>query len=124
MRRFIFAGTFVAAALFLSASTAQAATICNSCDYMGNPGTYLGILNPVTNDEATFDHQNTATATVIDDRWVFDIAPAGNGSASADFTLAAPFSRFRWRHLWWRPGSACAASSARYASALAPRWGP
>ena len=94
MRRLIFAGTMMAAALFLNTSSAQAAVICNSCTYQGNPGTYLGVLNPTTNDQATFDHTGVTTGTVIDDRWVFDIAPAGNGSASANFTVAAPFTGF------------------------------
>jgi len=94
MRRLIFAGTIMAAALLLNTSSAQAALICNNCTYAGDPGTYLGILNPTSNDQATFDHTGVTTGTVIDDRWVFDIAPAGNGSASANFTLTAPFSGF------------------------------
>jgi len=94
MRRLIFAGTMMAAALFLGTGSAQAATICNSCTYAGNPGTFIGLLNPTTNDQSTFDHTSVAAGTVIDDRWVFDIAPAGNGSGSANFTATAPFSGF------------------------------
>jgi len=94
MRRFVLAGTFMAAALFMSNSSAQAATICNNCTYLGNPGTYLGVLNPTTNDQSTFDHTSVTTGAVIDDMWVFDVAPAGNGSASANFTAAAPFTGF------------------------------
>ena len=94
MRRLISAGTFMAAALFLSTSSAQAALICNNCTYQGNPATYLGVLNPTTNDQATFDHTSVPTGTVINDMWVFDIAPGGNGSASANFTVAAPFTGF------------------------------
>jgi hypothetical protein len=94
MRRFVLAGTFMAAALFLGTSSAQAALICNNCTFLGNPGTYIGVLNPTTNDQATFDHTSVPTGTVIDDMWVFDIAPAGNGSASANFTIAAPFTGF------------------------------
>jgi len=94
MRRLILAGTFMATALFMSTSSAQAATICNNCSYLANPGTYIGVLNPTTNDQATFDHIGVTTGAVIDDMWVFDIAPAGNGSASANFTATAPFSGF------------------------------
>ena len=93
MRRLILAGTFVAAAV-LSASSAQAANICNGCEYIDGPGTYIGVYDPTANDFGTFINSGVLNGTAIDDRWVFDIAPPGQGSVSADFTVAAAFSGF------------------------------
>ena len=98
MRRLIYAGTFVAAALFLSAGSAQAAEICVSCSYISGAvgtGTYIGTYNPDTFDSGDFRHAGVPNGTAIDDRWVFDIAPdAGEGSVSADFTASAAFAGF------------------------------
>jgi hypothetical protein len=97
MRRLIFAGPFMAAALFLTAGSAQAAEICGSCDYIPGAvgtGTYIGTYNPDTFDLGTFQHVGVTNGTAIDDRWVFDVAPPGSGSVSADFTAAAVFSGF------------------------------
>jgi hypothetical protein len=87
------AASALAAALILGPSAAQAATICDSCDYLA-PATYLGSLNPTTNDQSTFQHASVPTGTNIADVWVFDVAPSGAGSASANFTVAAPFTGF------------------------------
>ena len=94
MRRLILAATFVAAALYLSAGSAQAAIICSGCEFIGPVGTYIGTYDPATFDQGTFQHTNVATKTSITDYWVFDVAPAGDGSVSADFTLAGPFTAF------------------------------
>jgi hypothetical protein len=80
-----------------TSSTAQAAQICISCEYddsVGIVGTYIGTYNPAFSDFGTFVHTAVTSGAVIDDRWVFDVAPAGDGSASADFTALAPFTGF------------------------------
>jgi hypothetical protein len=105
----------------MGSNTAQAALICDSCEYAGAPATYLGTLNPMTNDQSTFAHTSVPTGTTIDDFWVFDIAPTGNGSASANFTVAAPFTGFT--------GALYFAAQAPRAgllvgSAVRLRWGP
>jgi hypothetical protein len=99
MNRF-FTKSFVLVALVgainaFASSNAQAAQICTSCEYVdGFAGTYLGTYNPATNDFGTFNHTEVTTGTVIDDRWVFDVAPAGDGSTSADVTALAAFTGF------------------------------
>src|SRR5688500_3740177 len=75
-------------------SNAQAAQICSGCDYIGPVGTYIGVYDPTNFDFGTFEHADVAANTNIDDRWVFDVAPTGDGSVSADFTFAAPFTAF------------------------------
>jgi len=75
-------------------SKAQAAQICNGCDYIGPVGTYIGVYDPTNFDFGTFEHADVPGGTDIDDRWVFDVAPTGDGSVSADFTFAAPFTAF------------------------------
>ena len=97
MRRLILAGTFVAAALFVNAGAAQADEICAACTYIPGAvgtGTYIGEYNPDTFDFGDFRHTGVPNGTAIDDRWVFDVAPPGSGSLSADFTAAADFSGF------------------------------
>jgi hypothetical protein len=71
----------------LAGGSAQAATICNACDYLA-PATYLGSHDATAGDGSTFQHIFTGVAagTAFTDYWVFDIAPLATGSASADFT--------------------------------------
>lgn len=75
------------------ATGAQAAVVCNFCDYVdGAAGTYLGTHDATTNDLSSFQHFLTSISTAFTDQWVFDIAPLADSSASADFTsLAAIF---------------------------------
>ena len=75
-------------------SKAQAAEICTACSYIGPVGTYIGTYDPTNFDTGDFRHTEVEAGTSIDDRWVFDVAPAGDGSISADFTVLAPFSGF------------------------------
>jgi hypothetical protein len=78
-------------------SNVQAAQICTSCEYddsVGVVGTYIGTYNPTTFDFGTFQHTAVTAGLAIDDRYVFDVAPAGDGSVSVDFTFLAPFTGF------------------------------
>jgi hypothetical protein len=76
------------------ATGAQAATVCNFCDYVGPAGTYLGAHDATTNDLSTFEHFLTTISSAFTDHWVFDIAPLADASASADFTALAAIAGF------------------------------
>jgi len=84
----------VGAITAFTTSKAQAAQICTACEYIGPVGTYIGTYDPTTFDAGTFNNIEVPTGTVIDDRWVFDVAPAGQGSVSADLTVLTPFTGF------------------------------
>lgn len=117
MKRFL-ATVAAAGALSLGAFSAQAATICNGCNYQdGAAATYLGAHNGLTNDLSTYQHIFTVANTGFSDFWVFDIAPTSDSSNSADYTILADIAGFTGS-LWTSsvaltncaggPGSACA----------------
>lgn len=88
-----------AAALALSAATsAQADSICESCNDLDNAAAnYIGSYDPTRNDTGSFGHNlgpDTAPSTSFTDYWVFDLNPAGTGTASANFTTSAAISNF------------------------------
>lgn len=91
------------------ATGAQAATVCNFCDYIGPAGTYLGAHDATTSDLSTFQHIFTTISTGFADRWVFDIAPLADASASADFTALASIAGFT-ASLYHDGGSVCGPS--------------
>lgn len=66
-------------------ANANAALISNLL-YTGN--TYLGTLNPVTNDSALFNHDLPAGA--FTNTWFFDINPSGYGTVNANFIPGFP----------------------------------
>jgi hypothetical protein len=72
-------------ALALGSQAAQAAIICQGCEYGDDVGTYLGSYNP------TID---VGSNTAFEDFWVFDLDPGGSGSISADFTAFTAISGF------------------------------
>jgi hypothetical protein len=89
---------------------AQAATVCSICDYVGPEGTYLGAHDATTNDLSTFQHLLTSVSTAFTDRWVFDVTPLADASASADFTFLASIDGFT-ASLFHDGGSACGAGA-------------
>jgi hypothetical protein len=74
-------------ALALGSQAAQAAIICQGCEYGDDVGTYLGSYNPTTFDFGTFNHSDVGidvgSNTAFEDFWVFDLDPGGSGSISA-----------------------------------------
>jgi PEP-CTERM motif len=106
-KRFL-VGAAAAGALALGSFSAQAATICSSCDYNGPPATYLGAHNALTADLSTFEHvfSGVPNGTAFSDFWVFDITPDALGSASADFTLTTALAGFTGS-LYFDAGSGC-----------------
>jgi hypothetical protein len=80
--------------MFMNIGSAQAAVICTGCEYIGTVGTYIGSYNPTTGDTSTYQNGGIPNGTVVDDRWVFDVAPGGQGSLSADFTAATAIAGF------------------------------
>lgn len=110
MRRTLLAGAIAAVTvgvLTLTAQSAQAATICNGCNYL-EPATYLGAHNAATSDLSTFQHILSDTDNApFTDYWVFDITPSSMGSASADFTFTTGITGFAGA-LYEDNGTACA----------------
>ena len=107
IKRFL-ATVATAGALSLGAFSAQAATICNGCDYVdAAAATYLGVHNGTTNDLSTFQNIFPGLiSTAFSNFWVFDIAPTSDGSGSADFTVLAAIAGFTGA-LWTDAGSVC-----------------
>ena len=107
------AGAVTAGVLALGATAAQAALICQGCEYGDQPATYLGSYNPDTFDFGTFQHsdvgQDVGPNTAFEDFWVFDLDPAGSGSVSADFTMLTGITGFIGE-LYMDAGSVCAGS--------------
>ena len=104
-------GAAALGALALGAQSAGAATICSGCEYDTTAaGTYIGTYDPTTFDNGSFTHSDLAAGVAFEDFWVFDVAPAGLGSVSANFTVLAAISDFTGR-LWTDGGSDCAGST-------------
>jgi hypothetical protein len=82
---------FLALGLGVMSTPASANTICNGCDFEG-VAEYLGVHNPTTSDQSTYNHNNI-TANV-DDLWVFDISPAGVVNLTATFNPTNAISNF------------------------------
>lgn len=102
----------------------NAATICTGCEVIdGAAGTYIGLYNPDTLDEGTFNHtgiQNDVGAnTDFTDFLVFDLNPAGSGSISADFTATTAILNFVGR-LWTDGGSSCDAGTPAACTSIVP----
>lgn len=102
----------------------NAATICTGCEVIdGAAGTYIGLYNPDTLDEGTFNHtgiQNDVGAnTDFTDFLVFDLDPAGSGSISADFTANTAILNFVGR-LWSDGGSTCGAAAPSACTSIVP----
>lgn len=102
----------------------NAAAICVGCEVIdGAAGTYIGLYNPDTLDEGTFNHtgiQNDVGAnTNFTDFLVFDLDPAGSGSISADFTANTAILNFVGR-LWSDGGSTCAAGTPSACDSIVP----
>ena len=66
-------------------ASANAALISNLL-YTGN--TYLGTLNPVTNDSAFFNHDLPAGA--FTNTWFFDLNPSGHATVNGNFIPGFP----------------------------------
>jgi hypothetical protein len=104
-------GAAALAALALGAQSAGAVTICSGCEYDESAAaTYIGAYNPTTFDNGSFTHSDLAPGAPFSDFWVFDVAPAGLASISANFTVLASISGFTGT-LWTDGGSDCAGSS-------------
>jgi hypothetical protein len=102
----------------------NAATICTGCEVIdGAAGTYIGLYNPETFDEGTFNHtgipSDVGQNADFVDFLVFDLDPAGSGSISADFTATTAILNFVGR-LWTDGGSTCAAGAPSACSAIVP----
>jgi PEP-CTERM motif len=108
------AGAVAAGALAFGTPAAQAALICQGCEYGGDAGTYLGTYNPDDFDFGTFQHsdvgQDVGPDTAFEDYWVFDLEPGGSGSMSADYTMLTGIPGFT-SELYTDGGSTCAGSS-------------
>jgi hypothetical protein len=101
--------------LALAAQGASANTICSGCEVLdGEAGTYIGLYNPDTFDNGTFNHTDiqadVGPSTDFNDFLVFDLSPAGSGSISADFTRFTAVANFMGA-LWTDGGSTCDAAA-------------
>ena len=112
--------------LALAAQSAGANTICAGCEVLdGEAGTYIGLYNPDTMDNGTFNHTDiqadVGQSTDFNDFLVFDLSPAGSGSISADFTRFTAVTNFMGA-LWTDGGSTCGAapSAPSACSAIVP----
>jgi len=101
-------------ALALGSQAAQAAIICQGCEYGEDVGTYLGSYNPTTFDFGTFNHSDVGidvgSNTAFEDFWVFDLDPGGTGSISADFTAFTAISGFHGELYADNGGTTCTGS--------------
>jgi len=101
-------------ALALGSQAAQAAIICQGCEYGDDVGTYLGSYNPTTFDFGTFNHSDVGIdegpSTAFEDFWVFDLDPGGTGSISADFTAFTAITGFHGELYADNGGTTCAGS--------------
>jgi hypothetical protein len=108
------AGVAAAAVLALGGQAAQAAVICTGCEDGTALGNYLGTYNPGAFDLGTFQNSNVGedvgASTAFEDFWVFDLAPGGSGSISADFTMFTGISGFHGELYADNGGTTCAAS--------------
>lgn len=122
----LLAGAVAVGALALGTQAANAAVICQGCEWNHEDvGTYLGAYNPDTFDLGTFNHTDLSDAAehgpgeAFEDFWVFDLAPGGSGSVSADFTRFTAIIGFAGA-LWSDGGSICAGAAGSSCSAVVP----
>ena len=78
----------------LSSVGASAATICVSCEYLGED-TYLGAYNSLANDKNTFANSFVAAGASITNTYVFDFAPSGSTAIQAGFAGTGDFTSFK-----------------------------
>jgi len=113
-------GAAAIGALALGAQSASAATICSGCEYdEGSAATYIGTYDPSTFDNGSFTHSDLASGAPFSDFWVFDVAPAGLGSVSANFTVLASIAGFTGT-LWTDGGSDCGGGPGSGCATLVP----
>jgi len=95
MKKSLLAWAFAALACF-AAPAAQAAVVCNSCDFIGGASvaTYLGEHNTLTKDNSTFSNATTGQNGDFVNWWVFKIDPAGLASVNAIFLPILNISNF------------------------------
>jgi len=99
---------FVGLAALLLSAVASAGVVCNNCAYIqGQPGTYLGVQSPTTDDNSTFGNATTGFNGAFSNWWVFDINPAGAASVNAIFLPINNISNFDVQ-LFAVTASACA----------------
>lgn len=122
----ILAGAVAFGALALGAQAASAAVICSGCEWNhDDSGTYLGTYNPDNYDLGTFVHTDLSDAgehgpgMPFEDFWVFDLAPGGSGSVSADFTRFTAIVGFAGA-LWSDGGSVCGAAVESSCTSIVP----
>jgi hypothetical protein len=118
------AGVAAIGALAFGAQAANAATICTGCEVIdGAAGTYIGLYNPDTLDEGTFNHTgiqgDVGQSANFQDFLVFDLDPAGSGSISADFTANTGILNFVG-NLWSDGGSSCGAGTPSACTTIVP----
>ena len=101
IKRILILGTALVG-LSAGVQSANAGSVCVGCEYIdtvGSMGTYLGDFDPLSFDEASFNHtsiqDNVGLGANFEDRWVFDVAPAGSGSITASFTPTSGIDNFR-----------------------------
>ena len=78
----------------LASGGASATAICQGCTYQeGSAATFIGNLNPVTFDSASFTHTGLGNSA-FSDWWVFNVSPAGLGAINALFLPTNAVSGF------------------------------
>lgn len=101
-----------AAAMLLMGASANAAVVCDSCDYLNAPAiaTNLGLHSPIAQDNSTFSNSTTGTNGDFTNWWVFRIDPAGLASINAIFLPIQNISNFDV-DLFSLAGATCAANT-------------
>jgi hypothetical protein len=111
---------FAGLAMLAMSAAASAGVICNNCAYLqGQPGTYIGVHNPLASDNSTFGNATTGFNGAFSNWWVFDINPAGAASVNAIFLPIANISNFDVT-LWTAAGSVCAPNGATTGGLCSP----
>ena len=74
--------------------SAMAASICSGCGFNGGLGgnIYLGVHNPVTDDQSIGVFHNGIGVGVFNDAFFFDVSPAGVASMNAIFNPTSDIS--------------------------------
>lgn len=106
----------VVAVSMLPTKSILAATICSGCEVIdGAAGTYLGLFDPFSFDNGSFNHTDiqadVGQDTPFNDFLLFDLNPGGPGAISADFTRFTAITDFEGA-LWSDGGSTCAMGGA------------
>lgn len=119
----ILGGAIALAGSLLFVQSANANVICTGCEYLEEP-TYLGLYNPSTFDNGSFNHtdieDHEGNGADFVDFWVFDVNPDAQGSISADFTQFTAIDNFA-ANLWTDGGgTACAAGPLPSACVIDP----